>query len=55
VQQAAVAAVAMLDFEHGDPILAAMEKEAPPEGAAAAHAMRERLTRYRRLNPDLPY
>jgi len=55
VQQAAVAAVAMLDFEHGDPLLAAMEKDATPEGAAAAHAMRERLTRYRRLNPDLPY
>ena len=55
VQQAAVAVVAMLDFEHGDPVLAAMEKEATPEAAAAAHAMRERLTRYKRFNPDLPY
>jgi len=55
VQQAAVATVAMLDFEHADPILAAMEKDGTPEGAATAHAMRERLARYRRLNPDLPY
>ena len=55
VQQAAVAAVAMLDFEHADPVLAAMESGATPDAAAAARAMRERLTRYRRLNPDLPY
>jgi hypothetical protein len=55
VQQAAVAAVAMLDFEHADPVLAAMEQGGVPEGAAAARAMRERLARYRRLNPDLPY
>jgi hypothetical protein len=55
VQQAAVAAAAMLDFEHADPVLAAMETGAAPEAAAAAHDMRERLSRYRRLNPDLPY
>jgi hypothetical protein len=55
VQQAAVAAAALLDFEHADPVLAAMETDGTPEGAAAAHAMRERLSRYKRLNPDLPY
>jgi hypothetical protein len=55
VQQAAVTAVAMLDFDHADPILAGMETNATPEGAAAAKATRERLTRYRKLNPDLPY
>jgi hypothetical protein len=55
VQQAAVAAAAMFDFEHGDPVLAAMEKDATPEAAATAHGMRERLLRYRKLNPDLPY
>ena len=55
VQQAAVTALAMLDFDHADPALAAMETSATPEGAAAAKAMRERLTRYRKLNPDLPY
>ena len=55
VQQAAVTALAMLDFDHADLALAAMETSATPEGAAAAKAMRERLTRYRKLNPDLPY
>jgi WD40 repeat protein/serine/threonine protein kinase len=55
VQQAAVKVLAMLDFDHADPLLAAMETSATPEGAAAAKAMRERLTRYRKLNPDLPY
>jgi WD40 repeat protein len=55
VQQAAIPAVAVLDFDHGDPILAAMEKDASPPAAAAARDMRERLTRYRKLNPDLPY
>ena len=55
VQQAAVTALAMLDFDHADPALAAMEASATPEGAAAAKAMRARLTRYRKLNPDLPY
>jgi hypothetical protein len=55
VQKAAVTAVAMLDFDHAIPALTAMETTATPEGAAAAKAMRERLTRYRKLNPDLPY
>jgi hypothetical protein len=55
VQQAAVTALAMLDFDHAEPALAAMETTATPEGAAAARAMRERLTRYRKLNPDLAY
>jgi hypothetical protein len=55
VQQAAVTALAMLDFDHADSALAAMETTATPEGASAAKAMRERLTRYRKLNPDLPY
>jgi len=50
-----VTALAMLDFDHADLALAAMETSATPEGAAAAKAMRERLTRYRKLNPDLPY
>jgi len=55
VQQAAVTAMAMLDFDHAEPALAAMETTATPEGAAAAKAMRQRLTRYRKLNPDLDY
>jgi hypothetical protein len=55
VQEAAVTAVAILDFDHADALLAAMETQASPEAAAAAKALRERLTRYKRLNPDLPY
>jgi hypothetical protein len=50
-----VTALAMLDFDHAEPALAAMETTATPESAAAAKAMRERLTRYRKLNPDLQY
>jgi hypothetical protein len=55
VQQAAIPTVAMLDFDHAIPLLTAMETSATPEAAAAAKTMRERLTRYRKLNPDLPY
>jgi WD40 repeat protein/serine/threonine protein kinase len=55
VQRTAVTALAMLDFDHADPLLSGMEATATPEAAAAAKAMRERLTRHRKLNPDLPY
>ena len=40
VQQAAVATLAMLDFDHADALLAAMETGAAPEASAAAKAMR---------------
>jgi hypothetical protein len=55
VRLEAVNAVAMFDFPHAVPALAAMEKDGEEPVKSAAHAMTEALRNYRFMNPDRPY
>jgi hypothetical protein len=50
VQQAAVTALAMLDFDHAEPALAAMETNRHPRRRRRSQGHARTLTRYRKLN-----
>jgi hypothetical protein len=47
--------VAMFDFPHALPAIAAMEKDGDAGVAGAARAMEQTLRNYRFMNPDRPY